>query len=402
MKDCFGREIDYLRISITDRCNLRCRYCMPDGMSGKLCHEDILRYEEFLRIVRAASRLGIRHLKVTGGEPLVRRGCPAFIGALKAVEGIQTVTLTTNGLLLRENLDALVQAGVDGINVSLDTTDPQQYRLITGAGGAEEASAALLEAAKRGIRVKVNAVTMPGTDVLSLISFAREHPVDVRFIEMMPIGYGRLFPDSDNRRLIARLAEAFPDLEPESEAALELLWEAVGREKAFSFAERHSLERITKKHGEGPAVYFHIPGYQGSIGFISAVHGKFCSSCNRIRLTSTGFLKTCLCYDQGADLRAVLRDEGLDSRPGAASDSGRRVKQTAGCAERAAGCTEWTAGCTDRTSGCAEQTAGCAGPDRDLQLEEVMRAAILKKPAAHCFETPDQMTEHHEMSQIGG
>lgn len=351
MKDCFGREIDYLRISITDRCNLRCRYCMPDGMSGKLCHEDVLRYEEFLRIVRAASRLGIRHLKVTGGEPLVRRGCPAFIGALKAVEGIQTVTLTTNGLLLRENLDALVQAGVDGINVSLDTTDPQQYRLITGAGGAEEASAALLEAAKRGIRVKVNAVTMPGTDVLSLISFAREHPVDVRFIEMMPIGYGRLFPDSDNRRLIARLAEAFPDLEPESEAALELLWEAVGREKAFSFAERHSLERITKKHGEGPAVYFHIPGYQGSIGFISAVHGKFCSSCNRIRLTSTGFLKTCLCYDQGADLRAVLRD---------------------------------------------------AGPDRDLQLEEVMRAAILKKPAAHCFETPDQMTEHHEMGQIGG
>ena len=118
---------------------------------------------------------------------------------------------------------------------------------------------------------------------------------------MMPIGYGRLFPDSDNRRLIARLAEAFPDLEPESEAALELLWEAAGREKAFSFAERHSLERITKKHGEGPAVYFHIPGYQGSIGFISAVHGKFCSSCNRIRLTSTGFLKTCLCYDQGAD-----------------------------------------------------------------------------------------------------
>ena len=376
MKDCFGREIDYLRISITDRCNLRCRYCMPDGMSGKLCHEDVLRYEEFLRIVRAASRLGIRHLKVTGGEPLVRRGCPAFIGALKAVEGIQTVTLTTNGLLLRENLDALVQAGVDGINVSLDTTDPQQYRLITGdsgAGGAEEASAALLEAAKRGIRVKVNAVTMPGTDVLSLISFAREHPVDVRFIEMMPIGYGRLFPDSDNRRLIARLAEAFPDLEPESEAALELLWEAAGREKAFSFAERHSLERITKK----------------------AVHGKFCSSCNRIRLTSTGFLKTCLCYDQGADLRAVLRDAGPDSRPGAASDSGRRVKQTAGCAER-------TAGCTDRTAGCAEQTADCVEPDRDLQLEEVMRAAILKKPAAHCFETPDQMTEHHEMSQIGG
>ena len=142
-------------------------------------------------------------------------------------------------------------------------------------------------------------------------------------------------------------------------------------------------------------MYFHIPGYQGSIGFISAVHGKFCSSCNRIRLTSTGFLKTCLCYDQGADLRAVLRDAGPDSRPGAASDSGRCVKQTAGCAER-------TAGCTDRTSGCAEQTADCAGLDRDLQLEEVMRAAILKKPAAHCFETPDQMTEHHEMSQIGG
>ena len=219
-------------------------------------------------------------------------------------------------------------------------------------------AAALLEAAKRGIRVKVNAVTMPGTDVLSLISFAREHPVDVRFTEMMPIGYGRLFPDSDNRRLIARLAEAFPDLEPESEAALESALGGCRKgEKDFSFAERHSLERITKKHGEGPAVYFHIPGYQGSIGFISAVHGKFCSSCNRIRLTSTGFLKTCLCYDQGADLRAVLRDIEPDGRPRAASDSGRRVKQTAGCAER-------TAGCTDRTAGCAEQTADCVEPDR--------------------------------------
>ena len=377
MKDCFGREIDYMRISITDRCNLRCRYCMPDGMSGKVCHEDVLRYEEFLRIVRAASRLGIRHLKVTGGEPLVRRGCPAFIGALKAVEGIQTVTLTTNGLLLRENLDALVQAGVDGINVSLDTTDPQQYRLITGdsgTGGVEEASAAVFAAAERGIRVKVNAVTMPGTDVLSLISYAREHPVDVRFIEMMPIGYGRLFPDSDNRRLLARLAEVFPDMEPESEAALELLLEAVGRKRAFSFAERHSQERITKKHGEGPAVYFRIPGYQGSVGFISAVHGKFCSSCTRIRLTSTGFLKTCLCYDQGADLRAVLREMTPDGGPSPEAD-GR---------------------------GQAGRTPGCAEPDRDLRLEEVMRAAILNKPAAHCFETPDQMTEHHEMSQIGG
>ncbi len=383
MKDQFGREIDYMRISVTDRCSLRCIYCMPDGIRRKVSHTDILRSEEIEAVACAASRLGIRHLKVTGGEPLVRKGCAELVGELKKIPGISTVTLTTNGLLLEENLEALKKCGCDGINISLDTTDPDKFRRITGisemgregrkAGrmpSAETVVRAIRLSAESGIRTKVNVVTMPDTDPEEMIRLAEELPVDVRFIEMMPIGYGKLFPDSDNRAILGKLLESHPDMKPESPEAEALLYnedpgnpegrsrqkadrkDTEGGESRFSFSGRDSSENIT--HGPGPAVYFRIPGFSGSIGFISAIHGKFCASCNRVRLTSAGFLKTCLSYGDGVDLREILRDQGLDM-------SGREAALTA-----------------------------------------AMRAAILGKPRAHCFETPEKITEGHEMSQIGG
>lgn len=367
-----------MRISVTDRCSLRCIYCMPDGVSRKMSHSDILRSEEIGAAAEAASLLGIRHLKVTGGEPLVRKGCAELVGMLKKIPGIGTVTLTTNGLLLEENLEALKESGCDGINISLDTTDPERFRRIAGICGMQRTDGredrlpsvdtvirAIRMSAESGIRTKVNVVTMPDTDPEKMIRFAEELPVDVRFIEMMPIGYGKLFPDSDNRRILEKLKGSHPDMKPESPGAEAFLeetdetasgkteqQEAESGESRFSFSERDSHKKIT--HGPGPAVYFRIPGFLGSIGFISAVHGKFCASCNRVRLKSSGFLKTCLSYDDGTDLRKILRDPGLD-------EAGRKAA-----------------------------------------LTSAMREAILRKPRAHCFETPEKITEVHEMSQIGG
>lgn len=391
MKDQYGREIDYMRISITDRCNLRCRYCMPEGVNCKIEHDEILRYEEFRKIAECGVRLGISHIKITGGEPLVRKGCPDLVRSLKEIPGIRTVTLTTNGLLLSRDLPDLLSAGLDGVNISLDSRDPEKFRRITGFDGEKKVEEAIRMAAESGIRTKVNVVTMPDTDPADLCRLAEEMPVDIRFIEMMPIGYGRKFRGSDNRKLLKKLMEAYPDLEPEEEGAEKLLAELSEGEAAkrgedrVILADRDSRKNITiredrtaggditaggdrmvggditaggdrttgkdrtvRRHGQGPAVYFRGRHLRGSVGFISAIHGKFCASCNRVRLTSTGYLKTCLCYGDGADLRELLRE------------------------------------------------------GKDEELESAMREAIFRKPRAHCFETPEQITESHRMSQIGG
>ena len=335
MIDSFGRNIDYMRISITDRCNLRCRYCMPDGVEW-LPMADILSYEEIGRVCRAAARLGIRHLKITGGEPLVRKGCPELIGSLKTIPGIEAVTITTNGILLEQHLDGLKLAGVDGINVSLDTLDRRQFADLTGFDRLDQVLSGIRRAVDAGFKVKVNAVSLKldrdgdgsyGWERLA--GLAREYPLDVRFIEMMPIGYGKQFETVDHQKLLEQMRQVFPDMETD-----------------------------TAKHGFGPAVYYRVPGFQGSLGLISAIHGKFCGQCNRVRLTSTGYLKTCLCYEDGVDLRPVLR--GADT------------------------------GAED-------------GPDGGGQeLCRVMEQTIYGKPGAHCFEEPERITEGHNMSSIGG
>ena len=342
MRDEWGRTIEYMRISITDRCNLRCKYCMPDGVEA-VPRWDILSLEEILAAAYCAAGLGVRFLKVTGGEPLVRRDCCQLVAALKAVPGIEKVTLTTNGVLLGQYLEDLQRAGIDAINVSLDTLDAGRYAAITGRNCLDQVKASIRRAVEEGIGVKINAVSLDlGEDNWrELVEIGREHPVDVRFIEMMPIGYGRKFPCVDHRSLLARMKACYPAMEPDG-----------------------------RRHGYGPAVYYRIPGFKGSVGFISAIHGKFCDSCNRVRLTSQGYLKTCLCYEDGVDLRAILR-EGEE-----------RPKEPVHY--------RWP--------------EGRSPSDGDLQrrLRAAMMQAIGKKPRAHCFERPQDITEEANMVAIGG
>ncbi len=356
MKDIQGRNIDYMRISITDRCNLRCKYCMPEGIDWVRPRE-ILSLEEICQVAVCGAGMGIRHLKITGGEPLVRKDCCRLVEMLKAVPGIETVTITTNGVLLKPFLEPLKKAGIDGINVSLDTLDRNLYQEITGQDRLEQVLEAIRQAAEQGIRVKINAVAVQWEDGRSrrpsdkvfpdalkkersipcdlrtkgsaarnwreLAELAWQLPVDVRFIEMMPVGYGKAFKAADPEEMLEEIRREHP-----------------------------GTERDSRIHGYGPAVYYHIPGFLGSIGVIRAMHGKFCSECNRIRLTAQGWLKGCLCYEEGADLRVLLRQ-------------GEKSMQ-------------------------------------QNRLKEAMEKVIREKPASHCFEKPEGMTEKRGMSSIGG
>lgn len=326
-RDKEGRSIDYLRISVTDRCNLRCCYCMPEGIK-LLEMSDILSYEEIEHIVRVFAEEGISRLKVTGGEPLVRPGCPGLIKRLKSVPGIEEISITTNGILLKKNLDELKEAGLDGINISLDTLNREKYRKITGFDKLKEVLEAVDAAVDSGIRTKINTAVMKGIntdEILELARMAMDRALDVRFIEMMPIGYGSRFEYADNSYILAELKKEYPDMTGDS-----------------------------RRHGNGPAVYYSIPGFAGGIGFISAVSNKFCENCNRMRLTSTGVLKYCLCFEDGSELKSILRDNGMSESL------------------------------------------------KDERLREEFRRAMAKKPKEHCFEDRSRISETKEMFRIGG
>ena len=286
MTDQFGRNIDYMRVSVTDRCNLRCAYCMPNG-ARMAEHDDILRYEEILRVCGAAVSLGIVKFKITGGEPLVRKGCAGFIARLKALPGVEQVTLTTNGLLLGAYLDELCAAGIDGINISLNTLRDGEYRELTGFSGnaAETALKTLKDCVGRGLKIKVNTVLLAKTfDGLPEIAMlARDMTVDVRFIELMPLGEGAGMAGVPMQAALERLRAVWPDLRP-----------------------------VDEKRGNGPAVYYAASGLKGRIGFIGALSHMFCASCNRVRLTAAGLLKPCLCYAEGVNLNELLRNGCTD------------------------------------------------------------------------------------------
>ena len=291
MFDCYQREIHYLRLSVTDLCNLRCRYCMPDGVE-KLEREAVLTYEEFLRLAALFARCGIDTVRVTGGEPLVRKNVAQLVAGLKATPGIRRVTLTTNAVLLAEQLPALLDAGLDSVNISLDTLRPEVFRQITARDDFAAVQAGLQAALESGLPVKLNCVPQAGVnegELEALAALAKDNAMQVRFIEMMPIGYGAAMPCISGPELRARFARRWPELAP------------------LSAAQEHAL-------GDGPAVYYTVPGWQGSIGFIAAVHGKFCASCNRVRLTSQGFLRPCLASETGCDLRALLRSGADDAQ----------------------------------------------------------------------------------------
>lgn len=345
MKDQYGRTIDYMRISITDRCNLRCRYCMPEGVE-LVSMEDILTYEEIERICRAAALEGIKKFKITGGEPLVRRGCIELVKKLKAIPGVEQVTLTTNGVLLEEYAVQLAEVGLDGVNISLDSLDAERYHWITGRDELNRVLQGIESALLAGLKTKINAVLQKEvneTEWGALVELAKDRPLDVRFIEMMPIGYGREFRPIYNEDILQMLKEKYPQMESD-----------------------------TRIHGNGPAQYYRIPGFQGSIGFISAIHGKFCGNCNRIRLTSQGGLKPCLCYGESYDLRQVLRNECIEPS-GCRVDGGRILSE-----------------------GTPEYEENVKG------IREILREAITQKPKQHCFEQLQNITEDKRMVQIGG
>lgn len=321
MKDLQGRDINYMRISITDRCNLRCKYCMPDGIE-LLPMSEILTFEEIVRVCRQAVELGITRFKITGGEPLVRKGCASLIREIKSLPGVEQVTMTTNGVLISGYLEQLSEAGLDAVNISLDTLNREEFAELTGADHLPEVLKSIDAAVESGLRVKVNAVLQKGENAdewQQLLELAKDRPLDVRFIEMMPIGRGKECMGISNDELLKRIQENYPGVCKD--------------------------ERV---HGNGPAVYYHIPGFIGSVGFISAIHGVFCSSCNRIRMTATGDLKPCLCYQDSVSVRDVAR----------------------------------------------------YGTDAEIRAR--LEEAVEMKPKQHCFNEEQDITEQRKMVQIGG
>ena len=286
--DLFNRELDYLRVSVTDRCNLRCVYCMPaEGVEWKT-HESLLTFEELLRVCRIMAGLGIRKIKVTGGEPLVRRGIASFLKNLKDIPGIEKVTLTTNGFLLGAYLDE-ADSLPDSVNISLDALDKAQFARITRTEGMtpEEIFPHVDRLLGRNVTVKINCVPVRGFnegEIIPLAALARDRNIAVRFIELMPLGSG-----------------AGLEPIPGGEAA-DIL------EKAYG-----SLTPFTGIESNGPAVYYSLSGFIGKIGFINAVTHGFCETCNRLRLTSDGMLKPCLSSDLALDLKELIRCGAADS-----------------------------------------------------------------------------------------
>jgi len=287
--DKYGRVIDYLRISITDRCNLRCIYCMPAGGIRPIEYRSLLSYEEIARVVTVAARLGVRKVRITGGEPLVRKNLPFLIEAISLIAGIEDISLTTNGLLLKQLAGSLASAGLDRVNVSLDSLYPERYRQITRGGDMYDVLDGIAGAEKAGLLpVKVNMIPMRGINDDEIENFARitmRTPFHVRFIECMPTGVrdlrnrGLSIPTGEIKERVTRLGALTP---------------------------------VTVRK-QGPARYFRFDGAPGVLGFISPVTHHFCESCNRLRLTSDGKLRPCLFSEMELDVKSALRSGAPDS-----------------------------------------------------------------------------------------
>jgi len=291
MKDTYQREINYLRVSVTDRCNLRCIYCMPpEGVQLVPC-EDILRLEEIETIIRAAVLVGVKKVRLTGGEPLLRKGLENLVQRIANIPGIDDIALTTNGLLLPSRAGILKKAGINRVNISLDTLQADRYREITRNGNLSEAWKGIHAALDAGLHpVKLNTVVIRGFNDDEVVAMARltiEKPLHIRFIELMPIGLsnswakGRFVPAEEIMSNInARLGKLFP---------------------------------VKKMTGNGPAKYYRLEGAQGTVGFITSMSEHFCPSCNRLRLTSSGSLRPCLYDGREIDLKTSLRGgAGID------------------------------------------------------------------------------------------
>ncbi len=303
MKDSHGRVIDYLRISLTDRCNFRCIYCMPEEGVCAMSHDEILRIEEIETIARVATRIGIKSVRLTGGEPLVRKGVVELVQALHDMPEIENISMTTNGVLLPQMADDLKKAGLSRVNISLDTLDPKQFEFITRVGKIESTLKGIDAALEAGFNpVKINAVTVRSLnqDYLAFAKLSIDRPLHVRFIEYMPVGEST---GSDGT------GWGKQDVVP-SEELLGIINE---RARAEGLPELVSAGNDDKPIGWGPARYFEFPGALGTVGFISPLSRHFCSECNRLRLTADGKLRPCLFSDREIDVRAALREGGEDA-----------------------------------------------------------------------------------------
>lgn len=287
MRDGLGRTINYLRLSITDRCNLRCCYCMPAEGIPACDHADVLRYEELLQIAETAVGLGVEKVRITGGEPLVRNGVVEFLKRLGKIPGLSEMTLTTNGLLLETLACELKDAGVERLNVSLDSLNPEAYKQITRGGELARVLAGLEAAEQAGLRLKLNMVVMRGINDHEVENFAAlsiERPWSVRFIEYMPTIREKAWQN----RVIS------------------------GREIHERLQSRFELSSISTTRLCGPAKPYRITGAIGTVGIITPMSEHFCGNCNRIRVTAQGMAKSCLLSDKAMDLKPAL-SQGRDA-----------------------------------------------------------------------------------------
>ncbi len=326
MKDGYGREITYLRVSITDKCNLRCGYCMPKEGIRHLSHGEVLTLEETARLARIFTELGIRRVRLTGGEPLVRRGAVSLVEMLRRGGKPEEIVMTSNGILLPQYAASLKAAGLDGINISLDTLDKEAYGSLTGLDGLDSVIKGIDSAVNTGLKVCLNCVPMRGindTELEKLADFAQSRGAGIRFIELMPIGCGAYYKGIPTDEILGRM------------------------EKRYGAYTREKTGRADEI--KGPAEYYRFEGYEGSIGFISPISHKFCESCDRVRLTAEGYLKLCLQYPQGADLKTPLRNGASDEI-----------------------------------------------------IKDMIKDAVKRKPAAHTFQSRTAETDMRKMIQIGG
>ena len=286
--DTYGRTIDYMRISVTDRCNLRCIYCMPSGGVRHIPGKDILEDEEIARIVTVAAHLGLRKIRLTGGEPLLRKNLPFLIESLNAIPGIEDIGITTNGLLLKKYAPVLAAAGLKRVNVSLDSLRTEKYREITRGGDIRDVFEGMYEAEKAGLLpIKINMIPIRrinDTEIEDFAMLTTYTPYQVRFIEFMPITPGKLWAE---KRYV-----------PTDEI----------KERVSSLAPI----RPVKIRKSGPARYFRFEHAPGVLGFISPLTHHFCSSCNRLRMTCDGKLRPCLFSEAEIDLKSAIRNGGSD------------------------------------------------------------------------------------------
>lgn len=282
MLDKSKRQINYLRLSITDHCNLRCQYCIPEKNTDFYNNCDLLSSDEIEKIVKAFSLIGIKKVRITGGEPLIRKDFQEILKKINNTQGIEKIAITTNGFKLLENLDIFKESGLNRINISLDSLKPHRYREITRGGDFNKIFETIKKAASKGFeKIRLNVVIMKGInddEILDFVNLTKELDIGVRFIEIMPIGEGKKFTPIKNSDILSFIQE------------------------------NYCLEKNSNSSTDGPASYYKVPGFLGEIGFISPLSNRFCDSCNRVRVTSNGFLKLCLHYDKGIDLLPYLKD----------------------------------------------------------------------------------------------